>query len=170
MYLAARSARICAGFLHNSVIRLTLLGAPVEASLADTSAYFRITGGVVWTRAEYGPLATYTDAGWRHHEVLWPGMRFEGYCRLVFGLPRDPVGISEQLQSLSIHGRILSANGVPFAVYEPAQDMWHGAGAHIWWNAFRVESIQLRQFPGLDGDVAGLPSASQGAAHKSPVN
>jgi hypothetical protein len=152
------------------VIRLTVVGARAEASLADTSAYFRITGGVIWTRAEYGPLATYTEAGWKHHEVMWPGMRFEGRCRLVFGLPRDPVGISEQLQSLSIHGRVLSANGVPFAVYESAQDMWHGAGAHIWWNAFRVESTELRQFAG-SGDVVELPpAAADAAARKSPFN
>lgn len=150
------------------MIRLTLIDARAEAALADTSAYFRITGGIVWTRPEYGPLATYTEAGWKHHEVLWPGMRFEGPCRVVFGLPRDPVGVSEQLQSLSIHGRVLSANGVPFAVYEPAQDMWHGA-TRIWWNAFRVEGTELRQFPGL-GDVVELPPTPEGAARKSPVN
>jgi hypothetical protein len=97
-------------------------------------------------------------------------MRFEGHCRLVFGLPRDPVGISEQLQSLSIQGRVLSANGVPFAVYEPAQDMWHGAGAHIWWNAFRVESTELRHLPGLDGDVLEMSPAPEHPARKSRVN
>jgi hypothetical protein len=84
------------------VIRLHLIGAQAEVSLADVSAYFRITGGVVCTRPEYGPFATYSEERWRHREVLWSSMRFEGQCRLVFGLPRDPARISEQLQSLSI--------------------------------------------------------------------
>jgi hypothetical protein len=156
------------------VIRLTLIGAEVEACLANASAYFRINGGVVWTRPGYGPLATYTEERWKYREELWSGMRFEGQCRLVFGLPRDPVGVSEQLQSLSIHGRVLSANGVPFAVYEPARDMWHGAGADTWWHAFRVESIELRQSietpRTLRGAPVELPKAPEDDLHESPLN
>jgi hypothetical protein len=172
--LATRCA-LLQGLNNNSpVIRLTLIGTQAEASLAQESAYFRITGGVVWTRPEYGPLATYTEECWKHREVLWSGMRFEGQCRLVFGLPRDPVGSSEQLPSLSIHRRVLSANGVPFADYEPAQDMWHGAGAEIWWHAFRVESIELRRptatGPNLHRDVIELPRAPEGAAHERSLN
>jgi hypothetical protein len=48
--------------------------------------------------------------------------------------------------------------------------MWHGAGAPIWWNAFRVESTELRQFAGF-GDVVELrPAAAEAAARKSPFN
>jgi hypothetical protein len=101
-------------------------------------------------------------------------MRFGGHCRLVFGLPRDPVAMSEQLQSLTIHRRVLSANGVPFAVFEPAKDMWHGAGTETWWRAFRVESIELRcsiaTHPNLHGDVPELPRASERAAYKNSLN
>ena len=157
---------LCSGLRTDSaVIRLTLISEQSQASPPEGSAYFRINGGVVWTQPTRGPLVTYTEQGWKHGNVLWSGMRFEGDCRLVFGLPRDPVGVSEQLQSLSIHDRILSANGVPFAVYEPAQDMWHGAGADIWWHAFRVESIELRQLiaihPNLHGLMSELPAAHE---------
>lgn len=40
-------------------------------------------------------------------------MRFEGKCRLIFGLPRDPVGVSDMLDGVSVHGTLLSANGIP---------------------------------------------------------
>lgn len=83
------------------MIGVNLIGAHAEASLAEVSAYFRITGRVVWTRSEHWPLATYTEERWRHREVLGSGMRFEGQLRLVFGLPRDPARISEQLQPRS---------------------------------------------------------------------
>ena len=156
------------------MIRLTLIGAQAVASLAERSAYFRINGGVVWTGPACGRLATFTEGSWRHRDVLWSGTRFEGRCRLVFGLPRDPVRISEQLQSLSIHGRVLSANGVPFAVYAPAQDMWHGAGADTWWHAFRVESIELRQsiasHPNVRDDAIEVPNTPKDAPHGNSLN
>ena len=149
-----------------------LVGTRAEDSLAETAAYFRITGGVVWTQPEFGPLATYTEECWRHREALWPGMIFHGPCRLVFGLPRDPVSMSEPLQSLTIYGRILSANGVPFAVFEPAQDMWHGA--HTWWHAFRVESTELRQstvrLPAVQSHLLELPHALEHVAHKNSLS
>lgn len=137
------------------MIRLKFIGAQTETYLAQASAYFRIAGGVVWTRPEYGPLAAYSEERWRHREVLWSGLQFEGQCRLVFGISCDPAGMSEPLQSLSIDHRVLSANGIPFAVYEPARDMWHGAHAGTWWHAFRVESIELRQ-------PRGAPVSSRG--------
>ena len=156
------------------MIRLTLISEQAQASLAEGSAYFRINGGVVWTQPTQRPLATYTKEGWKHEDALWSGMRFEGQCRLVFGLPRDPVGVSEQLQSLSIHDRILSANGVPFAVYEPARDMWRGAGADIWWHAFRVESIGMRRLTAmhlnLHGHVTESPNSPEGDPRTIPLS
>jgi hypothetical protein len=156
------------------VIRLKLIGTQTEAYLPQASAYFRITGGVVWTRPEYGPLATYSEERWRHREVLWPGLRFEGQCRLVFGIPCDPAGMSEPLQSLSIEHQVLSANGIPFAVYEPEQDTWHGARVSTWWHAFRVESIELRgpqmRHASLRGEIIELPPATQRPRHGGSLN
>jgi hypothetical protein len=126
------------------VIRLTLIGERPKV-VADFFPYFRITGGVVWTTPELGPIARFDDEGWKHQGTRWAGMRFEGTCRLVFGLPRDPIGVSEQLQSLSISGRVLSANGIPFSVYEPTMETWRGAVSEIWWSAFRIESADLRK-------------------------
>jgi hypothetical protein len=146
------------------MIRLTFIGEPPKASLAETSLYFRITGGLLWTQPALGPVASYVDERWKYTGTLWSGMRFEGKCRLVFGLARDPSAVSEELQSLSISGRVLSANGIPFAVYEPANDMWHGAIADTWWPAFRVESADLRHSvtaPTLRADVIRLRDASE---------
>jgi hypothetical protein len=92
----------------------------------------------------------------------------------MFGLPCDPVGVSEPLQSLSIYGRLLSANGIPFAVYEPKQEMWHGAGTHTWWHAFRVECAELRQLiaarPTSRGHVIELPQAPEDPGHESSLS
>jgi hypothetical protein len=74
-------------------------------------------------------------------------MRFQGKFRLVFGVPGDPAAVSGVLSALSVHGAILSANGVPFAVYEPDRDMWRGAVAETWWHSFRLESTELRSIP-----------------------
>jgi len=127
------------------MIRLTLISERHKGWLAKTSPYFRITGGVVWTQPELGPIASFVEDRWKHRNSLWSGMRFEGKCRLVFGLPRDPSGVSEHLQSLAISGRVLFANGIPIAVYDPAREMWCGAISDSWWPAFRVESVSLRE-------------------------
>jgi hypothetical protein len=71
-------------------------------------------------------------------------MRFDGKCRLVFGLPRDPVGISGLLTVVTIYACALSCNGIPFAVYEPEREMWRGATSEVWWQSFRLESLSLR--------------------------
>ena len=133
-----------------------MLGLGGSAAVAARSPYFRITGGVVWTRPHEGPIATRAEDGWRHKEVPWPGMRFEGHCRFVFGLPRDPTRISEPLQSVSIFNHVLSANGIPVAVYDDAREIWHGVTADSWWPAFRIEIAELRNLrpkPTLRGDV-----------------
>jgi hypothetical protein len=125
-------------------MRLTLIGEQPKV-IADSAPYFRLTGGVVWTTPEMGPLASFVDDSWIHQATRWQGMRFEGTCRLIFGLPRDPTGVSEDLQSLSIVGRVLSANGIPFAVYHPEMETWRGAASDIWWSALRIESVDLRK-------------------------
>lgn len=117
--------------------------------LVASAPYFRITGGAIWIgpRTEAGvPLVRFSASRWQHNDALWSGMRFEGKCRLIFGLPRDPVGVSDILDGVSVHGTLLSANGIPFAEYSPAQEMWRGVGAHTWWHAFRIESVGLREF------------------------
>jgi hypothetical protein len=105
--------------------------------------------------------------------MLWAGMRFEGKCRVVFGLPRDPAGVSDLLQSLSIHDCTLSANGIPFAVYEPRRDLWRGAIADAWWHAFRIESAGLRQSatkPTLRGDVLQIPDPAEDIGDNNSLN
>jgi hypothetical protein len=142
------------------MIRLTLVGPPASAVVAATSPYFRVTGGVVWVQPGDGAIATYEEEGWRHKDVLWPGMRFEGQCRLILGLPRDPTSISEVLQSVSISGPVLRANALPIAVYDDTSQTWRGVTAGSWWPAFRIEVADLRKTvtkPTLPGDVIQLP-------------
>ena len=113
--------------------------------MAATSPYFRVTAGVVWVQPGDGPIATYEEKGWRHKSALWPGMRFEGQCRLVLGLPRDPTSISEVLQSVSVANRVLSASGIPIALYDDTTQTWQGVTAGSWWPAFRIEMADLRK-------------------------
>ena len=126
------------------MILLTLVDQEGRATPVTTWGYFRITGGVVWTRPGDEPLVRYFQASWRYAGSQWPGMRFEGRCRIVFGLISDPAGVSDLLEEVSIFDCTLSANGVPLALLEPARDMWRGAGKDAWWHSFRVESAGLR--------------------------
>jgi hypothetical protein len=151
------------------MIRLTMVGLEASAVLARASPYFRVTGGVVWIQPDEGPIVSYSDDGWRHKGVPWPGMRFEGECRLVLGLPRDPTSVSEVLQSVSISSRVLCANGIPIAVYDDAQQSWQGVTASSWWPAFRIEIADLRKpltKPTLRGDVIRLPDRREDSASR----
>lgn len=123
------------------MVQLTFVNDDGEALLASAAPFFRITGPAVWTFRGDGYIARLTRGGWESAGKLWTGMRFEGRCRLVMGFPREPSAVSEILQSVSVSLDVLSANGVPFAVYNPAQDMWRSAMADRWWHAFRIESI-----------------------------
>jgi hypothetical protein len=129
------------------MIRLTLIGGQSEATLVASALYFRITDGMVSTGPGLEPetaLARHVAGRWKHGDVLWSGMRFEGKIRLVFGLTRDPSGVSDVLDGVSIAGAVLSANGIPFAVYDQELEMWRGAGVNRWWHAFRIESADFR--------------------------
>ncbi len=142
------------------MIRLTFIGEGVDTSVNESSPYYRVTGGVVWTRPEAGPIATLVESGWKHRDCVWSGMRFEGPCRLILGLPRDPIGVSEPLKSVSVAGHVLSVNGLPVAVYNPAREHWYGVIAGTSWPAFRIESAHLREpaaKPTLNGDVTVAP-------------
>ena len=155
------------------MIRLTLIGEQGRDAPRITWAYFRITGGAVWTRPGEGPVVEYCGPVWRHLGVRWSGMRFEGKCRIVFGVLRDPVGASDLLDSVSIFDCTLCANGVPFAVYEPHREMWRGAAAETWWHSFRLESAELRssnlQSAG-DEDPIQLPGPARDWREKKSIN
>lgn len=154
------------------MIRLTLIGADEEAAVVDTSEYYRITGGVVWTRPGRATLATYVEGRWRYQALLCSGMRFEGPGRLIFGISSEPAGVSEPLQSLAIDGEVLSVNGVPFALYEPTRDMWHRVDSGSWWQAFRIESVELRELPGQAPSAGRSTDPSQPLGdpeHKNPT-
>ena len=138
------------------VIQLTLIGEHGRAVPAECSAYFRITGGAVWTLPGDRPLVRFTGADWQYQGALWPGMRFEGACRVMFGVPCDPADVSDLHESISIVGCTLFADSVPFARYEPSRDMWRAALTDTWWHAFRIESPGLRELaarPTLRGDL-----------------
>jgi hypothetical protein len=150
------------------MIRLTLIGKRSQTPAVVESPYFRITGGAVWTRPGNDPLLRYAGPTWHYDGAHWSGMRFDGKCRLVFGLPRDPAGVSELLSVVTIHACALSTNGIPFAVYEPSREMWRGATGGVWWHSFRLESLSLRPLEEDAGQraksiyVAVPPSRQQG--------
>ena len=122
------------------MIQLTLINDDGEALVASRAPFFRITGAAVWTFRGEGYIARLRDGAWESKGRVWAGMRFEGQCRLVMGLPREPSAVSEILHSVSLSHDVLSANGIPFAVYNSARDMWRAAITDRWWHAFRIES------------------------------
>lgn len=130
------------------MIRLTVVLEDDGAVHVASALYFRITGGAVWIGPGAGaglPLVKHTSDGWHYGGRLWSGMRFEGRCRVIFGVPADPAGVSDVIDALAIHERRLSANGVPFAHYDADLEMWRGAGANVWWHAFRIEAADFRE-------------------------
>jgi hypothetical protein len=146
------------------MIRLTLVGDRTPSRSEECAPYYRVTGGVVWTHPDRGPVATFVDNSWKRQEINWRGLRFEGPCRLILGLPRAPISVSEQLQSVSIIGAVLSANGLPIAVYDPTWDCWQGASEGTAWPAFRIETAGLRnraRKPDMRGDLLLPPSRTR---------
>jgi hypothetical protein len=126
------------------MIRLTLTGNSNPTPREMESPYFGISGGTVWTRLGSNPLLRYAGARWQYDGRAWSSMRFDGKCRLVFGLPRDPAGVSGLLTVVTICACTLSCNGIPCAVYEPSLEMWRAATSEMWWQSFRLESLSLR--------------------------
>jgi hypothetical protein len=98
------------------------------------------------------------------------GMRFEGRCRLVFGLAREPTGVSEELSGVSIAADTLSATGIPFAIFDTAREMWRGVGLNTWWHAFRVQSADHRRSVGADDADAQSKSNPGGDAPQGLTN
>ena len=130
------------------MIRLTVINEEGEAAVVVSAPYFRITGGAVWIGPGVPsdiPLVRFTRGRWQYASNGWAGLRFDGKCRLIFGPAREPTAVSDVLHGLSISGVALSANGIPFAVYDDDREMWKGATANSWWHAFRIESAELRE-------------------------
>jgi len=131
---------------RTGMIRLSLISDRGRAAEVISAPHFRITGGSVWIGPSAGgekPIVRFVAGRWKYTEVLWSGLRFEPHCRVVFGLAREPLGVSEDLGGICIDGYTLWAAGTPFAVFDRARDMWRAVGAQSWWHAFRVESVEL---------------------------
>jgi hypothetical protein len=157
------------------MIRLTVIGEQGRVAIVMSAPHFRITGGAVWIGPSAGgqkPLARYVRGHWQYGDTLWEGVRFEGPCRIVFGLAREPSGVSEEVSALSIVGDTLSANGIPFAVYDTTRDMWHGVGANAWWHAFRVEGSVRRASSGgtVESNALAEPASGEGPATGLPAH
>ena len=147
------------------MIQLTLVDERGRAWVARTAPFFRITGGNVWTSPGDGRIVRFTGQGWEFGGQLWDGMRFEGPSQLIMGLPKEPTAVSEVLKSVSIVRDVLAANGIPFAVYDPARDMWRAVIAETWWHAFRIESVRDgKSAADPTGDPTGGPPRDPGQA------
>jgi hypothetical protein len=127
------------------MLQLTVLDGQGGSELFTSSMYFRITGNAIWTRPGDQPTPIrYTQGGWMYGTKHIAGVRIEGKCRLVFGISSEPASVSEILQSVSFDDRTLYASGIPFAIYDVSRDSWRGVAGNLWWQAFRVDSAELR--------------------------
>lgn len=127
------------------MIRLIAINEQGKAAIVADAPHFRITGGAVWIgpgQTNETPLVRLVNNRWHYASAQWVGLRFEGKCRLVFGLPREPSAVSDVLQGISIRDDTLAASGVPFALYDEEHEMWKGISAKTWWHAFRIESVE----------------------------
>lgn len=145
------------------MIRLIVINEQGHAAVVASAPYFRITGGAVWTGPGHPgetPLVRLISGRWHFASSQWVGLRFEGTCRLVFGLPREPSAVSDVLQGISICDSTLSASGIPFALYDEEREMWKGVTTNTWWHAFRVEGVEQRDSSITSDEQPGaLPKA-----------
>jgi len=140
-------------------IQLTLTREGSAAVVTCFAPFFRITGSTVWTVHGDRYVARLTDSGWEADGGTWTGMRFEGPCRLLMGVPCEPSSISKILDSVSIEHAALSANDIALASYHPDTEMWRAVRTERWWHAFRVETIYQHANVSGDESVKGEPGA-----------
>ncbi len=151
----------------HQAIQLTLTRADDNAGVSFLAPFFRITGSTVWTVHGESYVARLTDCGWEAHGKLWTEMTFEGPCRLVMGVPREPTSVSEILAGLSISHGVLSANAVAFASYHRETDMWRAVSSEKWWHAFRIETVH--EHAQLSDEAAySAPGSRSSARNRDP--
>jgi len=138
------------------MLHLTFIDGAMETAVVASSPYFRITGGTLHGMDESGPLARFEAGRWSHGPVQFSGVRIEGNCQLVSGITRDPRALSEPLKTLALDGRILLANALPFARYDPKRDMWDALIRQSSWHALRIVSADW-----LGSEVEARKSAIQ---------
>jgi hypothetical protein len=126
------------------MLNLTFIDGAVETAVVASSPYFRITGGTLHHRDESGALAIFDHGGWKSGPVHFSGFRIVGVCQIVSGITRDLRTVCEPLASLAVDGRILLANSVPFARYDPRRDMWDSLIRFSSWAGLRIVSPDHR--------------------------
>jgi hypothetical protein len=122
------------------MLNLTFIDGAVETAVVASSPYFRVTGGTLHHRDENGALAIFDHGGWKSGPVHFSGFRIAGICQLVSGITRDLQPVCEPLKSLAVDGRILLANALPFARYDPRRDMWDSLVRFSSWHGLRIVS------------------------------
>jgi hypothetical protein len=132
------------------MLHLTFIDGPVETAIVASSPCFRITGGTLHTD-EGGTLAIFDDGHWKLGPVSFSGVRIQGICQLLSGITRDLQPVCEPLTTLAVDGRILLANALPFARYDPRRDMWDGLLRQSSWHTLR---IVIPDFPGSRAGVS----------------
>jgi hypothetical protein len=122
---------------------LTLHAARSRACVTVEASNFRVAGGLIWNRIEGGLLARFCDGYWIHERRKFSTLIFDGRCRLLFGISRNPSGVSDPVGQLSISQTTLMANGIAFASYIPDQDIWQGIVRPMSWSTFRIVDEQV---------------------------
>jgi hypothetical protein len=126
-----------------NVINFTFLGGGIETAVVTSGMYFRITAGTISRSADSEALAMYEAGRWKVGPWLFRGARFEGRCRLLFGIPRAPDSASEFFDSLTLDGRVMLANDVPYAAHDSERGLWYGIARPSSWVALRIVSADM---------------------------
>jgi hypothetical protein len=120
-------------------------GSRGRASTWLESPHLRLSGSILSECLPRNVIATLTPQGWMRQAQSYQAIRLRGSTRLMFGLPRDPLRVSKQIQSIALEGSSLWGDGVQLAYYDSPSDMWHTLGHRVWWHSVHLMPAEAFQ-------------------------
>jgi hypothetical protein len=137
----------------------------ISPNLAPTwmeSPHLRLSGGILSDGLSRNVIAMFSPHGWIGRDRLYENIRFCDAARLLFGLPRDPVGWSGEIRDLALRRTALWGGGTRLAEYSPECDVWRAVTRPMWWHsvhlvapaAFALEAAEPAPDPQVTGASA----------------
>lgn len=102
------------------------------------SPNFRLSGGILSDCLPRTVIAKLVKGTWDHQGVAVEELSFTGGARLMFGLPRDPWRVSDEVRTLTLRGECLLAEGTVVAHYVAAGDVWRALARPMWWHSLHI--------------------------------
>jgi hypothetical protein len=113
----------------------------ISPNLAPTwmeSPHLRLSGGILSDGLSRNVIAMFSPDGWVGHDRLYKIIRFCNATRLLFGLPRDPVGWSGEIRDLALQGTAMWGGSARLAEYSRECDVWRAVMRPMWWHSVHL--------------------------------